>query len=224
MSCRGVSAIQDPFMKKAHTKLLASRKWPAEFSDQVDMTRISLDAIRPWIESRITQLLGDEDEIVNEYCIAQLEAFDPVDKTVDPREIQLNLEGFLGMEGGATFTWELWNLLLSAQLNSAGVPEQLIEQQRKESDAKQKEADRMKKEIEQKRESQRIENEQAILRREKERREEREGDRREERREERRDERREERRDARREDRSEKRREEQREHRRRRSRSREYRR
>ena len=123
----GVSSIQDPFMKKAQAKLLNSRSWPSEFSDKVDMTRISFEAIRPWIESRITQILGDEDEIVYEYCIAQLEAFDPVDKTVDPRLIQINLEGFLGMEGAGVFTWELWNLLLSAQLNPVGVPQQLID-------------------------------------------------------------------------------------------------
>ena len=137
------------------------------------MSRISLDAIRPWIERRVTQLLGDEDEIVNEYCVAQLEAYDPVDRSVDPRELQVNLEGFLGIDSSAVFMSELWNLLLSAQSSSSGVPEELIEQQKREQEEREREAERIRQELEKKRKAERAEKGHEILQREREKRTER---------------------------------------------------
>lgn len=127
-------------MKKAQSKLLASRVWPVEFAAKVDMTRISMESVRPWVESRITQLLGDEDEIVHEYCIAQLEDFDLVDKSIDPRMVQINLEGFLGVQNAQIFMQELWNFLLDAQMKPLNVVHQKIEE-------KSSEADRLKQEM-----------------------------------------------------------------------------
>ena len=170
MESRGISHNQDPFFRNKQKKLYASKSFPKEFAEKVDMTRVSLDAIRPWIENRVTQLLGDEDEIVNEYCIAQLEAYDPVERTIDPREVQINLEGFLGEDSSAVFMRELWSLLLSAQASESGVPEELIEQQKREKEAKEKEAERLRTQLERKRESERMEKGQDILRRERERR------------------------------------------------------
>jgi hypothetical protein len=40
----------------------------------------------------------------------------------DPREIQINLGGFMDSYGAASFTSELWTLLLSAQETVGGVP------------------------------------------------------------------------------------------------------
>ena len=137
------------------------------------MSRISLEAIRPWIERRVTQLLGDEDEIVNEYCVAQLEAYDPVDRSVDPRELQINLEGFLGVDSSAVFMKELWNLLLSAQSSATGVPEELIEQQKREQEEREREAERIRVELEKRRKTERAEKGHEILQREREKRTER---------------------------------------------------
>jgi serine/arginine repetitive matrix protein 1 len=128
-----VSYQQDPFLKNKQRKLFASRTWPAEFDEKVDMTRVAIDALRPWIETRVTELTGTEDEIVSEYCVAQLEAYDPVEKTIEPREVQLNIEGFLGNEGAATFMRDLWNLLLSAQRDPAGVPAEIRVAKEKEA-------------------------------------------------------------------------------------------
>jgi len=136
------------------------------------MTRVSLESIRPWIEKRLTALLGDEDEIVNEYCIAQLEAYDPVDRSVEPRDVQINLEGFLGELNAAIFMRELWNLLLSAQNSASGVPEELKEQENREKEEKQRAIEKQRLESERKREAERVEKEKEILKRERERREE----------------------------------------------------
>jgi|LauGreDrversion4_2_1035121.scaffolds.fasta_scaffold15015_5 serine/arginine repetitive matrix protein 1 len=175
MESRGISYQQDPFFRNKQKKLYASKSFPPEFSDKVDVSRVSLEAIRPWIERRVTQLLGDEDEIVNEYCIAQLEAYDPVERTIDPREVQINLEGFLGVDSAAILMRELWNLLLSAQLSSSGVPEELVEQKKREEEEKRGEAERVRIELEKKRKAERAEKDYEIMQRERERRTERRG-------------------------------------------------
>ena len=170
MSSSGVSYQQDPFLRNKQKKLFASRSWPNDFSEKVDISRVSIESLRPWVEKRVNQLLGTEDEIVYEYCIAQLEAFDPVEKTIDPREVQINLEGFLGEEKAAVFMKELWNLMLSAQVHPLGVPQQLIEQQRLAEEEKKRVVVELKREVERKKETMRREQEESILKRERERR------------------------------------------------------
>lgn len=150
-----VSYQQDPFLKNKQRKLFASRIWPPEYDTKVDISRVALDILRPWIEKRVTELLGDEDEIVSEYCVAQLEAFDPIEKTIEPREVQVNLEGFLGETEAAILMRDLWNLMLSAQSDPSGVPAQLREEKvKKEREAKER-LERERKEREAKLEQQR---------------------------------------------------------------------
>ena len=49
--------------------------------NQVDMNKVKLDTIKPWITSKITELLGGmEDDVVVEYVFNQLEA----DKVIIP--------------------------------------------------------------------------------------------------------------------------------------------
>lgn len=50
----------------------------------------------------------------------------------DPRRIQLNLTGFLGAKDTPGFCTKLWKLLLSAQANPSGVPDELIEAKKQE--------------------------------------------------------------------------------------------
>ena len=42
-------------------------------SVKVDMSKVSLDTIKPWITQRVTQLLGVEDDIVVEFVFNLLE-------------------------------------------------------------------------------------------------------------------------------------------------------
>ena len=173
MANRGASYHQDPFIKNKQRKLYASRSWPEEFSVKVNMSRVSLDAFRPWIETRVCQLLGKEDEIVSEYCIAQLEAFDPIEGHIDPREVQVNLEGFLGEPQAQVFMEELWKLLISAQSDPGGVAMELIEQQRREDEERRRIAELERVESEKKRVLEREKQEAAVLKREQQKREER---------------------------------------------------
>lgn len=40
---------------------------------QVDMSKVKLDVIKPWITTKITQILGMEDDVVVEFVYNQLE-------------------------------------------------------------------------------------------------------------------------------------------------------
>jgi serine/arginine repetitive matrix protein 1 len=51
------------------------------FIFQVDMSRVKLEVIKPWITTRISDLLGMEDDVLVEFVSNQLEA-DNVRKTL----------------------------------------------------------------------------------------------------------------------------------------------
>jgi len=43
------------------------------FCTQVDMTKVNLEVIKPWITQRVTEILGFEDDVVIEFIFNQLE-------------------------------------------------------------------------------------------------------------------------------------------------------
>lgn len=42
-------------------------------SPQVDMSKVNLEVIKPWITKRVTEILGFEDDVVIEFIFNQLE-------------------------------------------------------------------------------------------------------------------------------------------------------
>jgi serine/arginine repetitive matrix protein 1 len=78
------------------------------------LNKVQLDLIKIWIERRIEELIGDEDEILNNYAISIIE--DAIDKKEDlcPMKMQISLTGFLE-DNSSVFMEELWALFLSAQ-------------------------------------------------------------------------------------------------------------
>ncbi len=50
----------------------------------------------------------------------------------DPKEMQMNLTGFLHSKYARIFLQELWDLLLSAQESKDGIPVKFIEQKKAE--------------------------------------------------------------------------------------------
>uniref|UniRef100_A0A095C979 Serine/arginine repetitive matrix protein 1 n=1 Tax=Schistosoma haematobium TaxID=6185 RepID=A0A095C979_SCHHA len=91
------------------------------------MSKINLESIRPWIVKRITELLNFEDEVVCDYIFNQLEERHP-----DPKEIQINITGFLNSKNARVFLSELWDLLLSAMQTPDGVPAAFLEAKKEE--------------------------------------------------------------------------------------------
>ena len=50
----------------------------------------------------------------------------------DPKEMQMNLTGFLHSKYARIFLQELWDLLLSAQETVGGIPAKFVEQKKEE--------------------------------------------------------------------------------------------
>ncbi|TFK92485.1 PWI domain-containing protein [Polyporus arcularius HHB13444] len=126
---KGTSADQDRRFSDKELKLLKTMKFPPEFDKKVDMRKVNLSVIRPWIVKKVVELVGFEDEVVVEYAMGLLE--DDSQPTPDPRKMQINLTGFLTSSTPA-FMSALWNLLLEAQESPAGVPRTFVEEKKEE--------------------------------------------------------------------------------------------
>ncbi|KAF9525078.1 PWI domain-containing protein [Crepidotus variabilis] len=129
MADAGTSADQDRRFSDKEVKLLKSMKFPSEFDKKVDMRKVNLTVIRPWIAKKIIDLVGFEDEVVVEYAMGLLE--DESQPMPDPRKMQINLTGFLTKDT-PEFMKSLWKLLIEAQEDITGVPRTFVEQKKEE--------------------------------------------------------------------------------------------
>merc|ERR1712071_14290 len=123
-------------------------KFSKSFSKPVNLSLINIPVLSQWIEERIATILGFDDEIVSSTAInlflptaaapsSHNPSHPPSDSTggggvggennVNPRRAQLDLAGFLGEKEAADFASELWDLMLSAQSHSMGIPPKLLE-------------------------------------------------------------------------------------------------
>ncbi|CAD5319834.1 unnamed protein product [Arabidopsis thaliana] len=126
---RGTSAEQDTRFSNKQAKLMKSQKFAPELENLVDITKVKMDVMKPWIATRVTELLGIEDEVLINFIYGLL----------DGKEIQITLTGFMEKNTGK-FMKELWTLLLSAQNNPSGVPQQFLDARAAETKKKQEEA------------------------------------------------------------------------------------
>ncbi|KAJ2609795.1 hypothetical protein H4S08_003905 [Coemansia sp. RSA 1365] len=86
------------------------------------MSKVNMEAIKPWISNRINELIGIDDDVLQEYVINMLEETE----RPDARIIQVNLTGFLE-DKTQEFMQSLWSVLLEAQKSQGGVPESFIQ-------------------------------------------------------------------------------------------------
>ena len=61
---RGASAGQDARFSNKEKKLLKTMKFPEDLDKPVDFKKVKLECMKPWIAKRVTELLGFEDEVV----------------------------------------------------------------------------------------------------------------------------------------------------------------
>jgi serine/arginine repetitive matrix protein 1 len=116
----GIRADQDSRFADKQAALLRKTPWPADFAPpHPDLGRVQWEALRPWVERRVTELLGVEDEVLVAYVLEEIEG----KAKVDPRALQLNLTGFLERNAGP-FVRELWALLRSP----SGIPQQFLDE------------------------------------------------------------------------------------------------
>eukprot|EP00124_Ichthyophonus_hoferi_P000914 Ihof_evm23s39 gene=Ihof_evmTU23s39 len=144
---RGTSADQDVRFSNKEKKLLQQlkSKFPTEFETSVNLSKVNLDVIKPWITDRVTELLGIEDEVVIDFIFNMLET----DKHPDPRKMQINLTGFLESKT-KVFMKELWCLFISAQKSPHGIPEQFLDKKKEELKKKKEEEQRISSELQRK--------------------------------------------------------------------------
>ncbi|KAJ9120862.1 hypothetical protein QFC22_002797 [Naganishia vaughanmartiniae] len=120
---------------------LKATKFPKVFSEKVDIRKVNLAIMRPWVTTTITELAGVEDDIVIEFVMELLEnSEEPVP---DPRKMQITLGGFLTPENAAEFMLRLWKLLISAQASHGGIPAEFVEAKKQELLQKQEEEAKM---------------------------------------------------------------------------------
>ncbi|SJX62019.1 uncharacterized protein SRS1_10646 [Sporisorium reilianum f. sp. reilianum] len=135
---KGVSASQDSRFSNKESALLRKLKFAPHFDTKVDMSKVELSVIKPWIARRVTELLGFEDDVVLEYAAGMLEE----ERFPDAKKMQIQLMGFL--EGRtAEFMGELWELLVSAQASPGGVPQKFVEEKKEELRRKREEGERV---------------------------------------------------------------------------------
>ncbi|ONK64592.1 uncharacterized protein A4U43_C07F27700 [Asparagus officinalis] len=89
-----------------------------------------MDVIRPWIATRVTELLGFEDDVLINFIYGLLERHE-----VDGKKIQIQLTGFMEKNTGK-FMKELWGLLLSTKNNVSGVSQQFLDAKEEETKRK----------------------------------------------------------------------------------------
>ncbi|CCA73480.1 hypothetical protein PIIN_11874 [Serendipita indica DSM 11827] len=124
---RGTNVNSDSRFSDKELKLLKTLRFPPEFEKKVDMRKVKLEVLKPWINTRFTELNGFEDEIVASMIVGLLE--DKENPMPDPRKIQIQVQGFLN-KNAPVFMSELWKLLLDAQSNPHGIPQSMIDEQK----------------------------------------------------------------------------------------------
>ncbi|GAA6050157.1 hypothetical protein JCM3770_000429 [Rhodotorula araucariae] len=132
-SFRGISLDQDPRFKDKQSVLLSKTSFPPSFNTKVDIRKVEMAVMKPWITKKVIELLGFEDDVLLEYVFSLLE--DNENPIVDGKQMQLLLTGFLEAKTPA-FMSALWDLLLSAQSNPLRVPTALLEEKKREMRAR----------------------------------------------------------------------------------------
>lgn len=87
----GTSTEQDSRFSDKDARLLKSMKFDSILDKKVDMRKVNLGVMRPWVTKRVVELVGLEDEVVVEYAMELLE-----DKS-NPVRVIYNLQLALGM-------------------------------------------------------------------------------------------------------------------------------
>ncbi len=126
---KGSSLEQDSRYTNKELELLKSLKFPDVYKEKVDLKKVNLLILKPWISSKVQEYLGMEDEVVLEYIFSLLEE-NTLEK-LDPRKLEIKLTGFLE-NNTQKFIKELWNLMLSAQKEIGGIPKEFLEKKKQE--------------------------------------------------------------------------------------------
>jgi serine/arginine repetitive matrix protein 1 len=85
---RGTTHEQDARFKNKDKKLLEALKYPKEFETKINIDKVELKVIRTWVENKLNEFLGFEDEFCTNYAMNMLEN---KNEDLDPRKLQMYL-------------------------------------------------------------------------------------------------------------------------------------
>eukprot|EP00040_Diaphanoeca_grandis_P035074 m.219552 g.219552 ORF g.219552 m.219552 type:complete len:308 (+) comp33296_c2_seq2:121-1044(+) len=140
---RGTSADQDNRFSNKDKKLMKAMKFESIIDTKVSLKNVNLEVFGPWITKRVTELLGMEDDLLIDFIVNILDESKQGLKHAapNPKQMQMNLTGFLRKDKARIFMGELWELLVSAQASKTGIPQKFID----DKAAELKQADEQKK-------------------------------------------------------------------------------
>eukprot|EP00746_Dinoflagellata_sp_MGD_P013354 gnl/MRDRNA2_/MRDRNA2_128833_c0_seq1.p1 gnl/MRDRNA2_/MRDRNA2_128833_c0~~gnl/MRDRNA2_/MRDRNA2_128833_c0_seq1.p1 ORF type:complete len:636 (+),score=111.47 gnl/MRDRNA2_/MRDRNA2_128833_c0_seq1:94-2001(+) len=156
----GVSAEQDirfcKHSKSTSTKdqlmieeMEKKKPFPTIYKEKVSIHNFDIPKLKPWIEKTMEEIVGVEDDIGVEYCVAHLEEAQKKTKelNMDPKKLQLYLTSVIKSKA-EPFCNALWGFLLAEQRKgkeeSSVLKEQTPEEKRYAEKLKAEEASRAK--------------------------------------------------------------------------------
>ena len=118
---RAVPILAEPHHNISPTSEEDILKFEDILAKKVDMSKVKISGLKPWITKRIYEMLKMEDDVVVEFIFNQLK-----EKFPDPRKMQINLTGLLNGKHARMFMGELWAMLDSAQNSEIEIPTELM--------------------------------------------------------------------------------------------------
>eukprot|EP00894_Picocystis_sp_ML_P004096 jgi/Pico_ML_1/54613/g505.t1 len=70
---RGTTTAGDGRFADKESRMMKRSKFPKEFAQPVDVSRVQLDRMERWVHQRLEQLMGEEDEVLTAYVRTLLE-------------------------------------------------------------------------------------------------------------------------------------------------------
>lgn len=132
---RGTSADQDNRFADKQKKLLKEMNFSPILNTKLNMSKIDIASLKPWIEEKIKQVLEKDDELLSESIYEHL-----AEKEPDGKNILVLITGFVEQAKASKFVEELWTKLVEIQDNANGVEKQtednLINETKKNEDEK----------------------------------------------------------------------------------------
>ncbi|SBS96731.1 pre-mRNA splicing factor, putative [Plasmodium malariae] len=134
---KGTSTEQTPFFGDKEKKLMEKLVWPEIYNYKIDVTKINFNVVEKWINKKLIEILGFEDDILYEYCISQLKYAkekkdDEEQNYLNAKKLKINLTGFIGNKKSEIFVRELLELLISNERNEEKLLSSLMENRKNE--------------------------------------------------------------------------------------------
>lgn len=113
---RGTSSDQDNRFADKQKKLLKELNYAPILNTKLNMSKIDVNSLKPWIETKIKEILEKDDELLSDSIYEHL-----AEKEPDGKNILVIITSFVDENKASRFMEELWTRLIDLQDNSNGV-------------------------------------------------------------------------------------------------------